>query len=472
MGQEFLPELDEGLVSVELEMEPGTPLRDTEREVERLEAELMDWPEIEHIQSEIGVDGRSSEASMTLALVDLGDRDRSTMEVADEVRGLAELVPEATLEATNLSLVTGGDEATGGASIEVNLLGSDLDQLTESGQEVTAALSEMEILTDVSFGVDDPTPELQVQVDRKQAGNYGLTAGEIAQGVNTAIDGEVVTRYDAGDEEQVDVRLRYGQGVRESLSDIERMPLASAQGQVFPLDNVASITRGEGPVEINRIDQTRAVSIYGDHVDVDMGTAVEEVEAKVAALDLPAGIDYEFGGETEWMQDAFDDLFLALMLAIVIVFMLLAGQFESYWQPLVVIFSVPFGLVGVVAGLLLTGRSLNVASYIGVIMMVGIVVNNAIVLLDYINIRMKDSESRLDAISEACQIRLRPILMTTLTTVLAMFPLSLGIGEGAEIQAPIATAVIGGLLVSTVSTLIIMPVLYTVFDDLSKKISG
>ncbi len=472
MGQEFLPELDEGLVSVDLEMEPGTPLSDTEREVERLEAELMDWPEIEHIQSEVGVDGRSSVASMTLALVDLEDRDRSTMEVAAEVRELADLVPEASLEATNLSLVTGGDEATGGASIEVNLLGSDLNQLTESGQEVTAALSEMDILTDVSFGVDDPTPELQVQVDRKQAGNYGLTAGEIAQGVNTAIDGEIVTRYDAGDEEQVDVRLRYGQGVRESLSDIERMPLANAQGQVFPLDNVASISRGEGPVEINRIDQTRAVSIYGDHVDVDMGTAVEKVEAEVAGLDLPAGIDYEFGGETEWMQEAFDDLFLALVLAIVIVFMLLAGQFESYWQPLVVIFSVPFGLVGVVAGLLLTGRSLNVASYIGVIMMVGIVVNNAIVLLDYINIRMEGSDSRLDAISEACQIRLRPILMTTLTTVLAMFPLSLGIGEGAEIQAPIATAVIGGLLVSTVSTLIVMPVLYTVFDDLSKKLSS
>jgi len=472
MGQEFLPELDEGLVAVDLEMEPGTPLADTEREVEKLEDEISQWPEIEYIQAEVGAEGLSSRASMTLALVDLEDREKSTMDVAAEVRELSELVPEADLEATNLSLITGGDEETGGAAIEVNLLGSDLEQITELGEEVTETMEDMDILTDVSYGVDDPRPELQVEVDRKKAGNYGFTAGEIAQGVNTAIDGEVVTRYDEGDEDQIDVRLRYGQGVRENLDEIERMPLANAEGQVFPLDNMASITRGEGPVEINRTDQTRSVSVYADYEDVDMGTAVEEVEREIAALELPEEVDFQFGGETEWMQEAFDDLFLALMLAIVIVFMLLAGQFESYWQPLVIILSVPFGLVGVVLGLLLTGRSLNVASYIGVIMMVGIVVNNAIVLLDYINIRVESSDSRLDAISKASQIRLRPILMTTLTTVLAMFPLSLGIGEGAEIQAPIATAVIGGLLVSTISTLIVLPVLYTIFADLSQKLSN
>ncbi len=473
MGQEFLPEMDEGLVDVRVEMPPGTTLADTEERVARLEEEIGQWPDIRNVQSEVGVGGVSSDARMTVELVDLGERDQNTMDIVEEVRQLADLVPEADLEASNLSLVTGGGDEEG-APIVIDLLGPDRDELEEIGEELTARIDEMEFTTDVSLGVEEPRPELQVNVDRRQAGNYGLTGAEIAEGVNAAIDGEVVTRFEEeredADDQQIDVRLRYGGGVREDIATIESMPLANAQGQIMPLDQVADLTYGLSPVELTRIDQTEAVSIYSDHVDIDLGGAVDEIEELLDDYGLPAGVVYEFGSETEWMRDAFDDLFFALLLAIVIVFMLLAGQFESLWQPLVVILSVPFGLVGVVFGLLLTGRSLNVASYIGVIMMVGIVVNNAIVLLDYINRQIAEGGQREDAISRACQIRLRPILMTTLTTVLAMFPLSLGIGEGAEVQAPIATAVIGGLLISTMSTLVVMPTLYTLFDDLSDKL--
>ena len=475
MGQEFLPELDEGLIDVRLEMPPGTPLRDTGERIARLEDEIESWPEVDTVQSEVGYGGVSSQGRMTVVLVDLAERERGTSELVQEVREMAGLVPEADLEASNLSLVTGGGEMED-APIAIDLLGPDRDELETVGEDLEEIIADIDITTDVNLGIEDPRPELQIDVDRRQAGNYGLSGAEVGEAVNVAIDGEVVTRFEderpGEEDEQVDVLLRYGGGVREDLSSIERMPLANAQGQILPLDQVASIDRGLSPVELTRIDQTNSVSLYSDHVDSDLGTAVEVIEEELEAYDMPAGIEYEFGSDTEWMREAFDDLFFALLLAIVIVFILLAAQFESYWQPLVIILSVPFGLVGVVFGLLLTGRSLNVASYIGVIMMVGIVVNNAIVLLDYINRQIVEGGPRAEAISRACQIRLRPILMTTLTTVLAMFPLSLGIGEGAEIQAPIATAVIGGLLVSTVSTLIVMPTLYTIFADLAQKISG
>ncbi len=474
MGQEFLPDLDEGMIDVRLEMPPGTPLRETEERVARLESEIEQWPEVDNIQSEVGYGGISSEARITVVLVDLADRDRDTTELVQEARALADIVPEAELEASNLSLVTGGD--IDGAPIAIELLGADRDQLEEVGEDLEQIIADIDITTEVDLAVDEPRPELQIDVDRRQAGNYGLSGAEIGEAVNAAIDGEVVTRFEDeaqdGEIEQVDVLLRYGGGTREDLSRLESMPVANARGQVIPLDQVADISRGLSPVELTRLDQTNSVTIYSDHVDSDLGTAVDAVEEELEAYNLPADIDYEFGSDTEWMRDAFDDLFFALMLAIVIVFMLLAAQFESYWQPLVIILSVPFGLVGVVFGLLITGRSLNVASYIGVIMMVGIVVNNAIVLLDYINRQVAKGGPREEAISRASQIRLRPILMTTLTTVLAMFPLSLGIGEGAEIQAPIATAVIGGLLVSTASTMIVLPTLYTLFADLAQKISG
>ncbi len=470
VGQEFLPVLDEGLIDIRLEMPAGTTLADTEKAVAGLEEELKEWPEVEDIQSIVGHEGISSDARMTVGLVDLAERDRRTPEYVEDVRNLENIPPEADLEASNLSVVTGGGDLEE-APIVIDLLGADRDELEDLGFKLEGVIRDLEYTTDVGTSVDEPRPELQVDVNRRKAGNYGLSAAEIAEAVNTAVDGEIVTRYeeDGEGDDMIDLRLRYGREIRDDISRLETMPLANRAGRVMPLDQVAEIRRGESPVELRRIDQSDAVSIYSDHLDVDLGSAVDGIEVEIEEVGMPAGVNYEFGSETQWMREAFEDLFLALMLAIIIVFMLLAGQFESYWQPLIIILSVPFGIVGVIYGLLITGRSLNVASYIGVIMMVGIVVNNAIVLLDYINREIAEGGTRVDAISRACQIRLRPILMTTLTTILAMLPLALGIGEGSEIQAPIATAVIGGLVVSTFSTLVLLPMLYTVFDDLTSR---
>ncbi|SDL55013.1 efflux RND transporter permease subunit [Halarsenatibacter silvermanii] len=476
VGQEFLPELDEGLIDIRLDMPPGTTLADTEETVIGIEEELKEWPEVENIQSIVGHNGISSDARITLGLVDLDERDHRTPYYVENVRKLESIPLEADLQASNLSVVTGGGDLEQ-APIVVDVMGADRDELEELSLQLEEIVRDLEYTADVGTSIGDPRPELQIDVNRRKAGNYGLSAAGIAEAVNVAVEGTVVTRFDEDDgedDDMIDLRLRYGQEIRDDVSRLETMPLANRAGRVLPLDQITEIRRGESPVELRRIDQTDAVSVYSDYSGVDLGSAVDGIEVEMETVEFPAGVNYEFGSETQWMREAFEDLFLAMMLAIIIVFMLLAAQFESYWQPLIIILSVPFGIVGVIYGLIITGRSLNVASYIGVIMMVGIVVNNAIVLLDYINREITKTEegSRTDAISRACQIRLRPILMTTLTTVLAMFPLALGFGEGSEIQAPIATAVIGGLVVSTFSTLVLLPMLYTTFDDLTRRLFG
>ena len=238
----------------------------------------------------------------------------------------------------------------------------------------------------------------------------------------------------------------------------------------MPLSQVADVKLARGPSKISRENQVRVVSITSQILGRDMGSVSNDIETKLAEYDMPKGYSYEFTGENEDLKNAFSDLGLALVLAVVLVFMILASQFESLLHPFAIMLSVPMAFAGGALGLFITGKALSVVALIGFIMLAGIVVNNAIVLIDYINTRRSNGEERKEAIVNAGPTRLRPILMTTLTTVLGLVPLALGIGEGSEMQAPLAITVIGGLLLSTVITLVFVPVVYTIFDDLANFI--
>jgi len=277
------------------------------------------------------------------------------------------------------------------------------------------------------------------------------------------------TRYKF-DGDEIDVVIKGAPIYQESISNLEQTSIRTPRGINVPLGQVADVTIERGPVSISREGQVRTINVTSQILGRDLNSITSDIQGKLDSYDMPKGYGYEMGGDNEEMVDSFKSLGLALLLAIVLMYMVLAGQFESLLHPFTIMLSVPLALAGGALGLFITGRMLSVPAIIGVIMLAGIVVNNAIVLVDYVNTRRANGEERREAILNAGPIRLRPILMTALTTILGLIPLALGIGEGAETQAPMATVVIGGLISATLLTLIFIPVMYTLFDDLANKI--
>ncbi|MDW7675866.1 MAG: efflux RND transporter permease subunit, partial [Bacillota bacterium] len=308
-------------------------------------------------------------------------------------------------------------------------------------------------------------------VDRAKAAVYGLNVAQIASAARAGVEGQVATRYRTGSEE-IDVRVKLAEDTTKDLAAVENIMVASPFGQV-PLGEVVEIRYAQGLSSIVRQDQVRTVSITANLDGRDLASVMADVKQKVNdEIFVPTGYTIEFGGEATEMVEAFGDLTKALLLAIVLVYMIMAAQFESLLHPFIIMFSMPVTIIGVILALVISGQSLSIVTFIGIIMLAGIVVNNAIVLVDYINILRRNGMSKHEAILAAGPTRLRPILMTALTTILAMVPLALGIGEGAELQTPMATAVIGGLTTSTFLTLLFIPVMYSLLDDFSDFVTG
>jgi len=279
----------------------------------------------------------------------------------------------------------------------------------------------------------------------------------------------VIGKVRTGDDE-IDIRMMYSDDFEETMPQLENLMLTSASGAKVPLGAVAEIAIGEATVSINRIDQARTVQVQADISDRDLGSVNKDIETMLKGMALPDGYTYEIGGQAKDMAESFGDLLLAMLLAVVLIYMVMAAQFESLFHPFIIMFSLPPTIVGVVFGMLVTGNRISVPALIGVIMLIGIVVNNAIVLIDYVNTLRRRGLERNKAIMQAGPVRLRPILMTTITTVLALLPMAFGSGDGAESWKPLAVVGTFGLTLSTLVTLLLVPVVYTLFDDLGKKI--
>ncbi|WP_227762429.1 efflux RND transporter permease subunit [Zhaonella formicivorans] len=478
VGAEFIPAMDQGYISIDVTLPYGSKLEETEKVVSRIEQILNKIPEVKVVASSVGSAsgdlgglsiGNPENGKIDLALKSWKERTRSTQEVADQIRH--EIKDIAGAEIT----VTVGDSASSmgfsTSPVEVVIKGDDLKVLNDLASQVKGVLEGIEGTREVQSSMEEGRPEVQVVIDRQKAAAYGLNAAQVAGATRGAVQGQVVTRYRT-DGDEIDIRVMLPEEKRRNLQDLSSLTVAGATGVQVPLSEVAELKILKGPNTIERRNQVRTVVVTSQIAGRDLNSITKEAQEKINSLAFPPGYEVEFGGAAKQMAESFGDLTLALVLAIVLVYMVMAAQFESLFHPFVIMFSMPVTIIGVVLGLLVTGRTFSVVAFVGVIMLAGIVVNNAIVLIDYINVLRRRGMERTEAILKAGPTRLRPILMTTLTTVLGMLPLAMGIGEGGEARAPMGVVVIGGLMTSTLLTLIFVPVVYSIFDDWGKKLAG
>lgn len=471
IGAEFFPSMDQGYITVNVSLPRGTVLEETGGITQRIEGMIKDIPEMDSVFVVLGSGGdlggqvNTSSATIHGRLVDLKERNRDSFEIADILRKQVADIAGAEINVSSMSM---GGISLGGAPVNIQIKGDDLDELYRISEDVKELIQNVEGTRETASSLDDGKPEVRVMLDRRRADLYGLNASTVAATVQSSVGGQVATRYRVGGEE-IDVKVALGKDSVVSLQGLGNIILSSPAGLQVPLEEVADIVIGEGPSSISRTDQVRGVSVSSGIFGRDLNSVMRDIRTGINRYPLPEGYTIEYGGENQEMIEAFMSLAKALALAVVLVYMIMASQFESLVYPFIIMFSVPFAITGALGGLVLTGRPLSVPSFLGIIMLTGIVVNNAIVLVDYINVLRSRGVDRDEAILKAGPVRLRPILMTTLTTVLGLLPMALGFGEGSEVQAPLATAVIGGLLFSTVLTLVIIPVMYTIVDDLIQK---
>ena len=474
VGTEFLPETDEGQFSISVSLPVGSELEEIDAIMTQVEEKIEVIPEIEMIYSTIGssLGSEGSTGTITCVLDSLENRERSTQQVADEARNLIYDIPGAEKNIFTMSSISMG--ALGGGAISVNIKGDDLNTLKALGDEVADLVASVDGITEAQSSMEEGVPEVQIRIDRDRASQYGLTVAQIASSVRGNIVGTRASQFKY-DGDEIDIVISGDDIISESISNLEQMTISTPSGLSVPLTHVAQIVADRGPVTIYREGQVRLVSVSAQILDRDLGSVSDDLELKLANYDMPVGYSYEMVGENQEMIEAFEELALVLILAIVLVYMVLASQFESLINPFIIMVSVPLGMAGGILALVITGTRLSVPAYIGLIMLAGIVVNNAIVLVDYILLLREQGEDRDEAIFKAGPVRLRPVLMTALTTILGLFPLAFGGGEGSELEAPLAIAVMGGLALSTVLTLIFIPVVYSLVDDgkiyISKKFS-
>ncbi|ABW20142.1 efflux RND transporter permease subunit [Alkaliphilus oremlandii] len=472
VGMEFIPAADEGTISINVNMPLGTQIDKVNNVARTIEEKLAEVEEIAVVFTNIGAGdilmGGSSgtnRGTISIVLNKLGERNRTTSQVAEEIRSLLKDIPGAEISVTETSSM---GMMTSGTPISISIKGSELDMLEDISNDIKTMIDSVEGTREVKTSLSEAVPEVEVLVNKEKAAAYGLTTAQVASAVRGGASGTTVTKYKHGGEE-IDVVVRAAGDFTDSLTNFGQISITTPMGINIPLSQVAEISVQKGPVQISRENQERVVTVTSQIVDRDLGSIHTDIVKKLQEYPMPEGYSYNIGGENEEMMDAFAQLSLALVLAVVLIYMVMAAQFESLIHPFIIMFTIPLAFSGGALALFITRRALGVTALIGVIMLAGIVVNNGIVLIDYINVLRKEGKERFDAIIIAGPVRLRPILMTTLTTILGLVPLALGIGEGAELQAPMATVVIGGLLLSTVLTLVLVPVMYTIFDDLSNS---
>jgi HAE1 family hydrophobic/amphiphilic exporter-1 len=465
IGTELLPELEQGRFNVTLEATPGTPLEETDRLGGQMQRLATVHPGVEYVYGVAGsgnrIDANPTESGENIARMLVAMKSGGSREEQDAV--INEL-RTSTSELAGLETSFSTPELLSfDKPLEIEIQGYDLDALRAASDQVLGILRESDRFADVESSLERGHPEIQIYFDQERAAALGLTVKQISDQVVGKIRGRVATRYSWRDR-KIDVLVRLSEDERQSISTVRDLIVNPESDRPVTLSSVAEIKVAEGPAEIRRSDQERMALLQANLAYGDLGSAVAEAEALLADVQLPYGLSMNITGQSEEMEASFQSLMFALGLAIFLVYLVMASQFESLIHPFVILFSIPLAAIGVALALWLTDTRLSVIVFIGLIMLAGIVVNNAIVLVDLINQLRERGMNRFSAIREAANLRLRPIMMTTLTTVLGLFPMALGLGEGSEMRTPMAVTVIGGLLTSTFLTLVVVPVMYSLLD--------
>lgn len=467
-GMDFMASMDEGVATISVDLPNGTDLDTTEETTLEVLYRLQDIPEADVVYANVGsgmLSSGTNSASITMNLVDAKDRKRSTEEVCDDIEKLLADIPGADIT------VSSSDSAMGSlasADVTMNVYGYDAATLVDVEDELIDKLSEVDGLSDVEGSTGDTVPEAKVTIDRAKASQYGITTASVAGALSTAISGSTATQYKL-DGTEIDVVIRYDTNSVNYLTDLNNLTVTSAYGTQVPLSDVATITMDESATTIMRENQKNYITISANADNMSTSEAQKLVEKAMADIELPDGCTYQFSGMMEKMNDTFRSLEIAMVVAVLLVYMIMASQFESLRYPFIVMFSMPLAITGAIIGLLITGNTITMPAMMGFVMLIGMVVNNGIVLVDYTNQLMDRGMNCYDALTSAGPRRLRPILMTTLTTVLGMVPMALATSEGSEMMQALAIAVIFGLTLSTVVTLIFIPVLYMWMNERKRK---
>ncbi|OCL26507.1 multidrug ABC transporter [Orenia metallireducens] len=464
---EFMPQSDRGTVNLYFELAQGTKLENTNEFIKEMKTKIGDIPEIESFSSEVGSNGNSYEGEIEVDLVDLEDRERSVTEIAEVIRTRLKDVAGAKINVVPQTSMM-GRKGKGGSAISVNVQGPDLDTLLALAKRIEGEIEATEGTRNIAITPKASKPELEIIPKDNLAKELGITKQQLFNTLDTAIDGAEVSKYKENGKEY-DIRLKLFDEETDSVNKLLNIKINSPQGGLVPLSQIAKIRYATGPNAIEREEQERKFTISTDTHNRSLGAVLGDIRGRLDKIDLPAGYSINYQGDAGDMAESFQELGKAMILAIILVYMVMAAQFESLVHPFIIMFTVPVSLVGAISALAITGVPLSINGFIGIIMLAGIVVNNGIVLVDYINTR-REYEEREQAILNAGPIRLRPVMMTSLTTILAMIPLALGIGAGAEMQQSMAIVVIGGLSLATVLTLVIVPVIYDIMEDLSQLV--
>ena len=460
----LLPDMDQSMVSVSISTPIGSDIDETAAIADRVVAIAQaQVPELDNLYYTC----QPESASVTLNLVDRGDRKRSSSEVADSLRApLADIAGcEITVSASDMTAMMGGSD------IRVEITGDDYDTLTMIAGDLIKEIEKLEDAVDVTSTVSEQVPQVEVTMNREAASQYGLTAAQVGAAVRSELTGSTATTVTI-DNKELDVVVKGDGSAAASLDALRSMSVATAMGGYVPLSSVADVSIVQAPQTITRVNQSRQVTITGDTVSGNTTAMTKEITAILDAYSMPEGYTAQLTGSYSDMMESFSDLLLALLVALGLVYFVLAAQFESFLMPVIVMMILPVAFTGALFALPLTGRDLSMISLVALIMLAGTVVNNSIILVEYIKIRREMGESREEAILKACPLRIRPIMMTTLTTVLAMVPMALGIGDTNEMMSDMGIVMMSGMIISTVVTLLFTPVYYSVIDELPGKFRG
>jgi HAE1 family hydrophobic/amphiphilic exporter-1 len=468
MGFEFMPEADQGSLTAAIELQTGLRVDETTKVARKVDGFIREnMPEAKFYYTSSGSDDQggimslfmesgSHRINVNFTLADLDQRDRDVWELANILQEYLETIPEIM----NYDVVpNGGMGGTTGNNMLVEIYGYDFETTSRIADELAASVREIQGATNINVSRDPSKPQLEIVPDREKMAQHGLNTFTMANAVRNRVEGPYMSRYrEEGDE--YDIVVRFVEEERNSLSNLEDIALMNNQNQVIRLGEVAHIEEHWSPPNIERKNRERMVSVSITPYKVPLNVLAEQVQARINAMDIPPEVNIEIGGAVEDMQESMQDLMLLLLLSLILTYLVMASQFESLKMPFIIMFSIPFAFTGVVLAHVVTGITMSVISMVGGVMLIGIVVKNAIVLVDYINLMRERGLELKEAIVESGKSRLRPVLMTSLTTILGMLPLAMSTGSGSEIWSPMGIAVIGGLIFSTVVTLIIVPVVY------------
>ncbi|MCM3090269.1 MULTISPECIES: efflux RND transporter permease subunit [unclassified Cytobacillus] len=480
VGTQFLPNADEGFFTVRVELENGTALSETEKVISALEEVLKNEEDIDTFVSLIGTTQEGSFrgsknaniAEVYIKMKELDKRERSTFEFADDVKKDLESAASKVNTTAELSFNTQSTAGTSPNTLTFSVRDTDPNRLKENVDKIYNALKNLDDVTELSTDLMDTIEEIQITVDRDKALEQGLAPAQVAMAVNDVTRGNRATQMIDEESNIYGVFVEYDREVTQDIENLKKLLIKKPDGNYAALSDVTNIERGEGPVNIQRINQQDAVQFTLKYKSsTNMGAISKEVDKEIADLDLPDETEVVFSGDRELLESSIDDLILAFVLAIVFIYLVMAAQFESLKYPLVIMVTVPLMVIGVAIALTITQTPISLTAIIGIIVLAGIVVNNAIVIVDYINQKKEQGLKSYDAIIISVKDRARPIFMTALTTILGLVPLALGIGEGTEINQPMGITLIGGLISSTFLTLFVIPVVYSFFDRDTRRLN-